>query len=98
MVFNMDFDVFDMLGKEIEVYSTVVGSFNWGSSSTTRIGEVLEKKIVHPKSYGGIAAPPNYYLKIRWLQGRGLPDKPSLIGVKPGEKSHLLKVEIDGIK
>jgi len=94
----MSFDVYDMLGFEIKVGDDVVGSFSHGSSAATRIGEVVEKKVVKQKRYGSINTPSNYYLKIRWIHGWGRPEKPSLISVKPGEKSQLLKVDISGIK
>lgn len=94
----MSFEIYDMLGFEIKEDDYVVGSFSYGSSAATRIGQVLEKKIVQPKGYyGSSSRGPNYYLKIRWIHGWGLPDKPSLISVKPGEKSQLLKVALDGI-
>lgn len=95
---TMNFDVYDMLGFEIKIGDHVVGSFNFGNSATIRIGEVLEKKVIYPKSYGGIVPDPNLYLKIYWIHGRGRPQKPSLISIIPGEKSQLLKVNIDAIK
>lgn len=88
------FSVFDMLGFEIKEDDYVVGSFMHGRSASTRIGKILEKKVIHPKRHG---SDPNYYLKIDWIHGWGRPDKPTLISVDPGEKSHLLKVDIDGI-
>jgi len=94
----MSFDIYDMLGFEIKEGDDVVGSFSHGSSAATRIGEVLEKKVVQQKSYGASTRPPNYYLKIRWIHGWGRPDKPSLISVKPGEKTQLLKVDISAVK
>ena len=95
----MTFDIYDMLGFEIKEGDVVVGSFSYGSSAATRIGEVIEKKVVQPKAYyGGVRANPNYYLKIDWTHGHGRPQKPSLVSVKPGDKSQLLKVDISGIK
>ena len=94
----MSFDVYDMLGFEIKEDDYVVGSFSYGSSAATRIGQVLRKKVVQPKGYGGIKPTPNFYLKIDWIHGRGRPDKPSLISVKPGEKSQLLKVDLNEVK
>lgn len=88
----MDFSVFDMRGNEIVEGDTVVYSYVNGSSSYLRIGVVSEKKITER-----IFDYPNHYLKIRWVEGRTLPDKPTLIRVTPNEKSHLLKVELDGI-
>ncbi len=94
----MSFEIYDMLGFEIKEDDYVVGSFSYGSSAATRIGQVVEKKTIEKKKYYGISdRDPNYYLKIRWIHGRGLPDKPSLISVNPGEKSQLLKVALDGI-
>lgn len=95
---KMNFEVYDMLGFAIKEDDYVVGSFSYGSSAATRIGQVIEKKTVQPKRYyGGSNRDPNYYLKIRWTHGWGLPEKPSLISVTPGEKSQLLKVALDGI-
>lgn len=92
---KMTFSVFDMLGFDIKEDDYVVGGFLWGRSATTRIGKVLEKKEIKKRTYYG-PTDSNYYLKIEWIHGRGLPDKPSLIAVKPGEKSQFLKVDIDG--
>lgn len=94
----MNFDVYDLLGFEIKEGDMVVGAFSYGSSAAIRIGEVREKKIVQPKDYYGSQYTPNYYLKIDWIHGRGRPDKPSLIGIKPGEKSQLLKVDLNEVK
>ena len=93
----MNFDVYDMLGFEIKEGDMVTGAFSYGSSAAIRIGEVREKKVVQPKGYLS-NYPPNYYLKIEWIHGRGRPDKPSLIGIKPGEKSQLLKVDLNEVK
>lgn len=94
----MSFDTYDMLGFEIKEGDMVVGAFSYGSSATLRIGEVREKKIVQPKNYYGSQYPANHYLKIDWIHGRGRPSKPSLISVNPGEKSQLLKVDLNEVK
>lgn len=94
---KMSFSVYDMLGFEIKEKDIVVGSFSRGSSAVTRIGEVMEKKVIQPKGYGSIRPDPNYYLKIDWIHGWGRPSKPTLISIKPGEKSQLLKVDISGL-
>lgn len=88
----MNFEVFDMLGKEIVENDTVVGSFSSGSRACLRIGIVKEKKITIPSQYNT-----NYYLKIRWVAGRGRPGNPTLISVEPNSRSQLLKVDVDEI-
>jgi len=88
----MTFQVFDMLGKEIKVDDVVAGAFSYGSSAALRVGRVVELKITHPHDNQ-----PNYYVKVRWLHGWGVPSKPTLIGVKPNDKCHLMKVMVDGV-
>lgn len=94
----MTFSVFDMRGVEIVEDDVVIGSFAIGSTAYLRIGRVVEKKITNKKPFGPVELA-NYYLKIRWTEGTAsfLPDKPTLISVKPNQKSHLLKVDLDGI-
>jgi hypothetical protein len=88
----MNFQVFDMMGAEIHLDDIIVGAFSYGSSAALRVGKVVELKITYPQY-----TQPNYYVRVRWLHGYGLPDKPTLIGVKPNDKCHLMKVSIDGI-
>lgn len=92
-----NFNTFDMLGKPIDVDDIVAGAFSHGSSAALRVGIVIELKVVHPKSSYAAAKTPNYYIKVRWVEGWGRPDKPSLVRVIPNEKSNFLKVELDGI-
>jgi hypothetical protein len=93
----MTFNVFDMRGEEIVEDDVVVCSFSAGSSAYLRIGRVQEKKVT-TKNIFDPADSRRFYLKIRWSEGTGrVPDKPTLIAVEPNTKSHLLKVDLDGI-
>lgn len=92
----MSFSIFDMRGAEIFEDDVVVYAFTSGSSAYLRIGRVIEKKVTTKNLFGSVDSN-NYYLKIRWIEGWRLPEKPTLIGVKPNTKSHVLKVDLDGI-
>lgn len=88
----MDFQTFDMLGQEIVENDLIVYPHGNGSSASLRVGRVKEKKVVHNGERN------RFYLKIEWLEGSWLPDKPTSIGIMPDIKSHLLKVKLDAFE
>jgi hypothetical protein len=88
----MSFQAFDMIGQEIVENDIIVYPHGNGSTASLRIGRVKEKKI----TYNGERH--RFFLRVEWLEGSWLPEKPTNIGITPDTKSHLLKVELDGFK